>query len=245
MDFRDCWKPSVRKMSGRGRPLRVLMVEDEPLLGRLGVRVLESLGGMETALAQDGEEGLELAWSWRPDVILLDLVLPVVSGPELLRRYRQEGGRAKVLAVTGGDLEKARKLIFPLGADGLMGKPFCWEEVVDRLQMLAGGLAGRCRTLLARMGAKEGTRGFLQAAECAALLGERECSLLKEAYVEVARRQKTRPANVSKNIERLAREVHEKETPLYRRLTGRGRTDPALTNREFLDLLSQAARIPL
>lgn len=245
MAFRGFWKPSVRKMSGKEGPIRVLVVEDEPLLGRLGVRVLESLGGMETALAQDGEEGLELAWSWRPDVILLDLVLPVMSGVELLRRYRQEGGRAKVLAVTGGDLEKARKLVFPLGADGLLGKPFRWEEVVERLRMLAGGLAGQCRTLLIRMGAREESRGFLQAAECAALLGERECSLLKEAYVAVAQRQRTRPANVSKNIERLARELHEKGTPVYRRLTGRSPSDPPLTNREFLGLLSQAARIPL
>lgn len=245
MAFRDCWKPSVRKMSGKERPLRVLVVEDEPLLGRLGVRVLESLGGMETALAQDGETGLELAWSWRPDVILLDLVLPVMSGPELLRRYRREGGRAKVLAVTGGDLEKARGLVFPLGADGLLGKPFRWGEVIDRLRMLADGLAGQCRTLLIQMGVRERSRGFRQAAECAALLGERECALLKETYVEVARRQKVKPASVAKNIERLAKEVHEKETPFYRRLTGRTRADPPLTNREFLDLLSQAARIPL
>lgn len=245
MGCRDCWKPSVRKMSGKERPLRVLMVEDEPLLGRLGVRVLESLGGMEAALARDGEEGLELAWSWRPDVILLDLVLPVMSGPELLQRYRQEGGRAKVLAVTGGDLEKARRLVFPLGADGLLGKPFRWAEIMERIRMLAGGLTGQCRTLLVRMGAREESRGFQQAAECAALLGERECSLLKEAYVEAARRRRVKPASVAKNIERLAKEVHEKGTPVYVRLTGRSREDPPLTNREFLDLLSQAARIPL
>ena len=220
------------------------MVEDEPLLGRLGVRMLE-MAGMEAMLASDGEEGLELAWSWRPDVILLDLVLPVMSGMELLRRYRQEGGGAKVLVITGGDLEKVHGMVCALGGDKLLGKPLSWAEVLNNIYLLAEGLAGQCRCLLERMGAGQRCKGFQQAAECAALLGEGECSLLKEAYVEVARRHRTKPADVSKNVERLAREVHRKGTPLYRKLAGRGEKDPHLTNREFLDLLSQAARIPL
>ena len=51
--------------------------------------------------------------------------------------------------------------------------------------------------------------------------------------------------SVAKNVERLAKEVHRADRPLYRRLTGRRPGDPHLTNREFLGLLSQAARIPL
>lgn len=245
MGSRGFWRPSARKMSGKGRPLRVLVVEDEPLLGQLGVRILESLGGMEAVLAEDGEAGLELAWSWRPDVILLDLVLPVMSGTAMLRQYRREGGSAKVLAVTGGDLEKARGTVYPLGANDLLGKPFRWGEAIEKIRLLAGGLAEECRTLLRQMGANEKSKGFQQAVECAALLGERECTLLKEAYVEVAHRHRAKPGGVSKNIERLAKELHRKGSPLYRRLTGRAEEDPYLTNREFLDLLSQAARIPL
>lgn len=231
-------------MRGKGRSLRVLIVEDEPTLGWLGRQILEGLGGMETALARDGAEGLELAWSWRPDVILLDLVLPVVSGVELLRRYRREGGRAKVLAVTGGDLAKARGLVFALGGDEVVGKPVRWPELVDQLLLLAGGTRESCRALLRELGAREGTKGFRQGAECAALLGEGKGLLLKEVYIEVGRRERTQAASVTKNIERLAREVHRAGTPLYRRLTGRGPEEPHLTNREFLELLSQAARIP-
>ncbi len=73
-------------MSGKARPLRVLMVEDEGLLGQLGLQIIEGLGGMEAALGTDGKGGLELAWSWGPDVILLDLVLAVMSGMGLLRQ---------------------------------------------------------------------------------------------------------------------------------------------------------------
>lgn len=232
-------------MDGKARPLRVLMVEDEGLLGQLGIQIIEGLGGMEAALGSDGQEGLELAWSWRPDVILLDLVLPVMSGMELLRQYRLEGGKAKVLVLTGAELPKVRGRVFALGADYLMSKPVNWRELLGQIRLLAGGLAGQGRDLLRKLGAKEGSKGFQQAAECAALLGERECALLKETYVEVARRHRTAPENVAKNIERLAKEIHQKGTPLYRRLTGRRSEDPPLTNREFLDLLSRAARIPL
>lgn len=232
-------------MRGKAGPLRVLVVDDERLFGQLGAGILESLGGMETAQAENGQEGLELAWSWRPDVILLDLVMPVMSGMELLRQYRQEGGRAKVVVLTGAELGKVQGRAFALGADYVLGKPVNWRDVVEQISLMAGGLGERCRSLLRELGAREESRGFHQAAECAALLGERECSLLKEAYVEVARRHRTGPESVAKNVERLAKDLHKRGTPCYRRLTGRGEKDPPLTSREFLDLLSQAARIPL
>lgn len=232
-------------MRGKAGPLRVLVVDDERLFGQLGAGILESLGGMETARAENGEEGLELAWSWRPDVILLDLVMPVMSGMELLRQYRQEGGRAKVVVLTGAELGKVQGRAFALGADYVLSKPVNWRDVLGQIRLLADGVAGQCRTLLRELGAREGSRGFCQAAECAALLGERECSLLKEAYVEVARRHRTSPENVAKNIERLAKDIHKRGESLYHRLTGRAGEDPPLTNREFLDLLSRAARIPL
>lgn len=232
-------------MSGKAGPLRVLVVDDERLFGQLGSGIIENLGGMKTALAGDGREGLELAWSWQPDVILLDLVMPVMSGTELLRRYRREGGKAKVLVLTGMDLQKVQGQVFALGADYVLSKPVNWREVLEQIHLLAGGLAEQCRVLLRELGAKEENKGFHQAAECAALLGERKCALLKETYVETARRYGTGLGSVSKNIERLAEDIHRRGTPLYRRLTGRTEADPHLTNREFLDLLSRAARIPL
>lgn len=220
-------------------------MEDDPLLGWLGLQALNGTGEIEAILAEDGARGLELARSWGPDVILLDLILPVMSGVELLRQYRREGGGAKVLAITGGDLAKARDLVFALGCDELVGKPVRWGEIVDRIHLLAGGMEGQCRALLLALGARESGKGFRQAAECGALLGEKKCQLLKEAYIEVAARHRTGAVNVAKNIERLAREVWRAGTPLYRTLTGRGPEEGPLTVREFLDLLSQAAKIPL
>ncbi len=223
----------------------MLVVEDEPLLGQFSVRILEIVGGMEATLATDGIEGLEMAWKWRPDVILLDLVLPGISGLELLRRYRQEGGRAKVLVVTGINQEQVKNMAFALGADFLLRKPAQWEEILEQIRLMAGGLAGECEALLRKMGAPEGKKGFHQAAQCAALLGEGRCELLKEAYIEVAAKERTSPECISKNIERLAQTLHSEGSAFYYQLVGRGAEEPWLTNREFLNLLSQAARIPL
>lgn len=223
----------------------MLLVEDELLLGSLSLRCLESRSGIEAAWAEDGEKGLELAWSWEPDVILLDLILPGISGVELLRRYRSWGGTAKVIAMTGLDPKRIQETVFALGVDLVLQKPVHWEELFELIRLHGGGLKRVCRDLLLEMGAKEGHKGFSQAVECAAMLGEGKCTLLKEAYIEVASRQGTGPGCVAKNVERLAKDLHEAGTPLYYRLTGRNAEDPSLTAREFLDLLSQAARIPL
>lgn len=232
-------------MRGKERPIRVLVVEDEPLQGWLTLQMLEQQEGMETALASDGFEGLEMAWSFRPHVILLDLVLPGMSGLELLRRYRGEGGKAKVLVITGARTEWSKRMSVAAGADFMLDKPVCWEELPATIRMLDGGLEGECRRLLKAMGAEERGKGFRQAAQCAALLGEGRCELLKEAYIELSARERSSPANISKNIERLIDGLHSQGTELYYRLLERGPADPAPTNREFLDILSQAARIPL
>lgn len=231
-------------MSGEENPVRVLVIEDEPLAGRFTLSYLEGFGGMEGIWADNGEEGLELAQVWRPDVILLDLVLPGMSGVELLRRYRLWGGKARVLVVTAADQKRIQGPLFALGADLVLRKPVRMGELLEQIRLL-GGMERLCRRLLKAMGAEKDGKGFSQAAECAAFLGEGKCGLLKEAYIEVAMRWRTKPGSVAKNVERLARDLHREGTPLYYELAQRGPEEPALTAGEFLTLLSQAARIPL
>ncbi len=231
-------------MRDRRGPIRVLVVEDEPMQGWLTVQVLETQGGMEAVLATSGMEGLKLARSFQPDVILLDLILPGMSGLEMLRQYRREGGRAEVLAVTGVQTEWGKRMSLALGASFLLSKPVNWEELVRTVRMLESGLEEECQELLKALGAKGRGKGFFQAAYCAALLGEGRCELLKEAYIEAAARDRSSPVNISKNIERLAEELHGRRTELFCRLFPGWREGPP-TNREFLDILSQAARIPL
>lgn len=226
-------------------PIRVLMIEDDPLQLWLGVHILKGAGDIAVTTARDGLEGLEHAWSHRPHVILLDLILPGISGLELLRRYRAEGGKARVLVVTKAVGEAVSREALALGADFVLFKPVQWREVLDRIRFLSGGLARQYENLLERMGARPQSLGLRQAARCAALLGEGRCELLKQAYVEAAAPDRTTPGSVSKNIERLIHGLHTQNSLLYQQLMGPQATGAPPTNKDFLWALARAVRIPL
>lgn len=93
---------------------------------------------MEVCLfaAADGEEGLTLALEREPDVILLELFLPGLSGLEFLRRYRAKGGRAGVLAFSAEMTEDTARQALAAGADVLIRKPFHWAEVRRAIRTL-------------------------------------------------------------------------------------------------------------
>ena len=80
--------------------LSVLLVEDDPIQRSLAHRILSLEARLSVFTAADGLEGLAFALQHHPQVILLDLILPGISGLELLRRYRDQGGTAKVLALS-------------------------------------------------------------------------------------------------------------------------------------------------
>lgn len=115
---------------------KVLLVESDPFQRRLMAMLLEE---MEACLftAADGEEGLALALEQEPDVILLELFLPSLSGLEFLRRYRENGGRAGVLAFSAVATEDTARQALAAGADLFFSKPFRWTEVKRAVQALA------------------------------------------------------------------------------------------------------------
>ncbi len=88
--------------SGRARPTRILVVEDERYVARFLVYVLKEKG-YEVQTAYDGAEALDAAAVFRPDAVLLDLVLPKISGREVLGRLRSDPKFAglKILLLTG------------------------------------------------------------------------------------------------------------------------------------------------
>ncbi len=114
--------------------MKVLIVDDEPAVRISLKRVLERRGH-EVKEAADGLIGLQSWEEWDPDVVLLDVLMPGLSGPGVLqeRRTRHESQRAKVLlmsAYSGDyDLEKARSL----GADQFLAKPFADIFVVAQM----------------------------------------------------------------------------------------------------------------
>lgn len=115
---------------------KVLLVESDPFQRRLTAMLLEEMP-VCLCVAADGEAGLALALEQEPDVILLELFLPSLSGLEFLRRYREKGGRAGVLAFSAAMTEDTARQVLAAGADILFRKPLRWAEVKRAVQALA------------------------------------------------------------------------------------------------------------
>lgn len=113
---------------------RVLVVEDEPPISRLVTSYLES-EGFEVDVAYDGEQGVELARERRPDVIVLDLMLPGMDGIEVCRTIRTFSD-AYVIMLTARTEEIDRLIGLSVGADDYLGKPFSPRELVARVRAL-------------------------------------------------------------------------------------------------------------
>ena len=111
--------------------MRVLIVEDEPSF----VDALEvSLGaeGFEVIAALDGRDGLDRFRESRPDVVLLDLMLPLLSGLDVLRAIRRESD-TPVIVVSAKDTEADIVTALELGADDYLTKPYSVRELLARI----------------------------------------------------------------------------------------------------------------
>jgi DNA-binding response OmpR family regulator len=118
---------------------KVLIVDDEPNIV-LSLEFLMKQQGYETRVARDGDEALAEVERFRPDLVLLDVMLPLRDGFEVCQRLRADGwSDLKILMLTakGRDVEIEKGLA--LGADGYVTKPFSTAELVARVaDMLEG-----------------------------------------------------------------------------------------------------------
>ncbi len=111
----------------------VLVVDDEPTIAEVVARYLER-AGYRARIASDGEEALEAASSQRPDLVVLDLMLPRIDGLEVMRRLReQDPERIAVILLTAKGEESDRVIGLRLGADDYVVKPFSPAELVARV----------------------------------------------------------------------------------------------------------------
>ena len=113
----------------------VLIIEDDATLLR-GLKDNFSFQGYNVLLAADGEKGLALAAEARPDLIILDLMLPKMNGYEICRRLRREGLNLPVLMLTAKNEESDVVLGLELGADDYVKKPFSIRELLARSEAL-------------------------------------------------------------------------------------------------------------
>jgi len=112
---------------------RVLVVDDEPTIADIVSRYL-ARAGYEIALAETGEDALRRAAEDRPDVVVLDLMLPDVDGLEVMRRLlQQDRRRTAIILLTARGQESDRIVGLRLGADDYVVKPFSPAELVARV----------------------------------------------------------------------------------------------------------------
>jgi two-component system OmpR family response regulator len=125
---------------------RVLVVDDEENIRFLVGSALE-VAGYEVALAGTGRQALDLADSYGPDVVVLDVMLPDVDGFTVLQRLRDRGSRAPVIFLTARDATEDRVRGLTTGGADYQIKPFAVAELVARvglrLQDADGGVAPR------------------------------------------------------------------------------------------------------
>ncbi|MBN8545930.1 MAG: response regulator transcription factor [Ignavibacteria bacterium] len=113
--------------------IKILIVEDEPNM-RMGLRDNLEFEGYEVDLASDGEEGLEKATTEKYSLILLDVMLPKVSGFEICKQARAKGVKTPIILITAKGEEIDKVLGLELGADDYVTKPFSLRELLARIK---------------------------------------------------------------------------------------------------------------
>jgi len=127
--------------------MRVLIVEDEPHMAGLLKRGLEE-ESHHVSLARDGQAALELASSYPFDVIVLDVMLPGVSGLDVARQLRSREQETPVLMLSARDAMKDIVHGLDSGADDYLTKPFSFQELLARLRALVRRRDFRKRNVL-------------------------------------------------------------------------------------------------
>lgn len=116
-----------------GSPVRVLVVDDEPTLAELLSMALR-YEGWDVKSAGDGHTAVRTAREFRPDAVVLDMMLPDIDGLEVLRRLRGESPEVPVLFLTAKDAVEDRITGLTAGGDDYVTKPFSLEELTARIR---------------------------------------------------------------------------------------------------------------
>ena len=169
---------------------RVLVVDDDPVICDLVASTLTE-HGFPTRRASDAREALYLIQRETPDVVLLDVHLPDISGYQLCRRLRDDFGDAIGIIVISGERKESfdRVAGLLLGADDYMLKPFVLDELLARVQRLARRSRPIARTVVAGL-----TRRELE------ILRLLACGM---DHIDIARDLVVTPRTVSKHVEHI------------------------------------------
>lgn len=117
--------------------MKILVVEDEEALAK-GLKFNFELEGYDVALAGDGATALRMFQAANPpfELIVLDLMLPGMSGYEVCRQIRQRDARVSILVLSARTLSEDRAMAFDCGTDQYLSKPFALPELLSRLRSI-------------------------------------------------------------------------------------------------------------
>jgi excisionase family DNA binding protein len=116
---------------------KVLIIEDDPAMRRLMRRLIENhFNHVEVHEAVDGYDGGFKTMELRPTLVLLDLLLPSIHGIRVCKTIRRAKGLqdTKIIAVTGYQIEKTKRIILRAGADAFLAKPFSNESFIETVR---------------------------------------------------------------------------------------------------------------
>ena len=114
---------------------KILIIEDEPGI-LLSLKDEFEMLGYVVDEAEDGGKGLELARQLKPDLIILDIMLPVLDGYDVCKKLRMEGNNTPIIMLTVRDQEVDKVLGLELGADDYVTKPFSYRELTARVKAI-------------------------------------------------------------------------------------------------------------
>lgn len=222
-----------------GSDIRVLAAEDDPASRRLLTAALSQLPGLSLCgTAEDGLKCLALIEQLRPDVVLLDLVMPGMDGLEVLRTLARWPRRPVVVVTSQVSHQGVIQCALSLGASYYLVKPINYQTLPQLLRFVCiTPLKRAAMDLLDQMGATG--LGVEAAARAAAVLHENPHALLKEAYAPTITDQRTSYASVEKNIRAMVDKLQAGASPAYRSLMG-GLPSHRPSNLVFLRHLAQA-----
>lgn len=120
--------------------MKVLIIDDEEDNRQIANLALTMIGGFTVIEADGGEAGLKLAESEKPDVILLDFVMPNMNGLDTLKALRGNPSTEKipVIFVSTKSLQEREKELFDAGAQGILQKPFNPTQLPQKIKSITG-----------------------------------------------------------------------------------------------------------
>ena len=198
--------------------LRILLADDHKIL-REGIRRgLEGAGETVVGEASNGEEAVELARTTQPDVVLMDLSMPVVDGIAATKRITDEMPETKVVVLTMHDDASRTRAAIAAGAVGYLTKGTSFTEVLETIRAVANG-----ETVLSPQLAISMLWAAQEAVEHADLLSDRQVEILQKIANGYGTKQVARELGITQKT------VHNHLNAIYRRLDTQSLTQAVLS----------------